>query len=85
MICLCLLLSSCTNLQQTNSHSLNIPEEVFYSCPDLPIAISASESDLLKQSGETFKMYQECRKWNEEKNKILKQLKERKIYVKYKF
>lgn len=74
LILFILSLGGCAN-HIAPSHSLNIPDSVFYSCPDLPLAESSLDEDLLKQSKETFKMYQECRKWNEEKNKILKQLK----------
>lgn len=71
-----LFLTGCTHTPlQTQSHGLNIPDSVFYSCPDLPLAKSSLDTDLLEQSKETFKLYQECRKWNEEKNKILQQLK----------
>jgi hypothetical protein len=68
------LLSACATHTERSSANLNIPSEVFYSCPNLPIAKSSLDTDLLNQSAETFKLYQECRKWNEEKNKILKQL-----------
>jgi len=72
---ICLFLVGCGHSPGIpNSKPLNIPEKVFYSCPDLPIAKSTLDDDLLEQSSETFKMYQECRKWNDEKNKILKQL-----------
>ena len=76
-ICAIILLTSCATRNVSEISHLNIPQDIFFSCPNLPSAKSSIDIDLLDQSKETFKMYQECRKWNEQKNIILKKLLEK--------
>lgn len=76
-ICAIVLMASCTTYKASEVSHLNIPQEVFYSCPNISLSKSSLDIDLLDQSKETFKMYQECRKWNEQKNIILKRLLEK--------
>ena len=74
IIVLLATISGCSSFRYQGNNKLNLPDEIFYSCKDLPKLESSEDVDILKNSKETFQLYQECKRWNEEKNKILKKL-----------
>ena len=69
-ILLCMSLSACF----VSFGKLDIDERILSECKDLPEVASSKDKVLLTHTGEILKNYQECRKWNHEKNKVLKKL-----------